>query len=135
MACLESLWHPRLTIDEAAPGATRSCRREDPRIFGHGEPLCRRLDAVGESDGHEDGRQTFIGEFRTRRGEYVVATSTWRARRLREAARRERLPAPGEEWRGRGDGVAPLEAVLQVEAAGRRGARGYVDVTLFRGPL
>ena len=54
---------------------------------------------------------------------------------LLEAARRKRPPALGEELRVRGDGVAPLEAVLQVEAAGRRGAGGFVDVTLFRGPL
>lgn len=54
---------------------------------------------------------------------------------LLQAARRKRPPGLGEELHVRGDGVAPLEAVLQVEAAGRRGASGYVEVSLFRGPL
>ena len=54
---------------------------------------------------------------------------------LLAAAGRKRPPGLGEEFHVRGDGVPPLEAVLQVEAAGRRGKGGFVDVTLFRGPL
>lgn len=54
---------------------------------------------------------------------------------LLSAAGRKRPPGLGEEFHVRGDGVPPLEAVLQVEAAGRRGASGFVEVTLFRGPL
>lgn len=53
---------------------------------------------------------------------------------LRVTTRRP-MPMLDKQFAVRGDGVAPLEAVVVVNAAGRRKSFGYLEVTLFRGPL
>lgn len=44
-------------------------------------------------------------------------------------------PALGRELVVDGDGEAPLQGQVKVDAAGRRNRAGFVQVTLFRGPL
>lgn len=53
---------------------------------------------------------------------------------LKEAGRK-RVPKLNQEFRIQGDGVSPLQAVIQIDAAGRGRSFGYLEVTLFRGPL
>lgn len=44
-------------------------------------------------------------------------------------------PVLGQELTVDGDGAAPLQGQVKVDAAGRRNRAGFVQVTLFRGPL
>lgn len=44
-------------------------------------------------------------------------------------------PAFGEELAVDGDGAPPIQGRVKVDAAGRQGKSGYVQVTLFKGPL
>lgn len=53
---------------------------------------------------------------------------------LKEAGSR-RGTRLGRELAVRGDGVSPLQAVIVVGAAGREKSSGFLEVTLFRGPL
>lgn len=54
---------------------------------------------------------------------------------LLQAARRTRVPELGQELPGQGDGSAPLATVVVVDAAGRGKSFGYIDISLFIGPL
>jgi hypothetical protein len=54
---------------------------------------------------------------------------------LLRAARRNHHLKLNEEFAVSGDGVAELEARTQIDAAGRRPSEGYLELTLFRGPL
>lgn len=53
---------------------------------------------------------------------------------LKEAGRRQ-VPKLNQELRIQGDGVAPLQGGIQIDSAGRNRSFGYLEVTLFRGPL
>jgi len=50
-------------------------------------------------------------------------------------ARRKRTPKLDHELSIQGDGVPPLQARIVIDAAGRARSLGYLEVTLFRGPL
>jgi hypothetical protein len=55
--------------------------------------------------------------------------------RIAKEARRKRVPGLNQEFVVDGDGVPPLQATVVIDAAGRGRTSGYVEVTLFRGPL
>lgn len=44
-------------------------------------------------------------------------------------------PELDEELTVDGDGVPPLEAGIKIDSAGRQGSSGYLELTMFRGPL
>jgi hypothetical protein len=50
-------------------------------------------------------------------------------------ARAPAAPVLGHEFAVDGDGVDPLQGGVVIDAAGRRKRAGFVQVTLFRGPL
>lgn len=54
---------------------------------------------------------------------------------LLEESGRKRNPTMNRELAIHGDGEPPLEAGVKISAAGRRKGAGYLEVTLFRGPL
>jgi len=57
------------------------------------------------------------------------------SRTLMKEARKGRGGKIGRELAVQGDGVSPLQAVILIDAAGREQSRGFLAVTLFRGPL
>jgi hypothetical protein len=54
---------------------------------------------------------------------------------LLKEARQKRVPKLNQEFSIPGDGSPPLQAMVQIDSAGRHGSFGYLEVTLFRGPL
>jgi hypothetical protein len=54
---------------------------------------------------------------------------------LLKEARRKRVPKLSQEFSVPGDGIPPLQAIVQIDSAGRDRSFGYLEVTLFRGPL
>jgi hypothetical protein len=57
------------------------------------------------------------------------------ARTLDAQARARAAPAFDSELAVEGDGVEPLQGQVKLDAAGRQKTKGFVQVTLFRGPL
>jgi hypothetical protein len=57
------------------------------------------------------------------------------SRTLAQQINRKRVPKLDQEFSIQGDGIPPLQARILIDAAGRAGSSGYVEITLFRGPL
>jgi hypothetical protein len=54
---------------------------------------------------------------------------------LLQEINRDPMPKLEQEFPIQGDGIPPIQARLLINAAGRDGSFGYLEITMFRGPL